>query len=425
MRLTKDGTVSTKQCVDYLVYIVVRLVISVVQALPLATCVALTRPLVWLAADALKIRRKVLEENLRHAFPEMMPAERHQLIRKNWEHLLLMVIEIAHAMRKIQETNWRRYVKLANQRALVGAMLDERPTVIVSAHFGNFEISGQIVGLFGFKSFTVARPLDNPYLDRMVNQFRSSNGQHVLAKQGSAGELDELLEEGGILTVLGDQSAGPKGCWIDFFNRPASTHKAISLFVLAHDAQLVVVYSRRLGEALQLEIGTEAVLDPRDSSDASSGVREVTTWYTQRLEDVIRRDPEQYWWIHRRWERQSAQTPPFRSVEGRLMPDWIQIATTADCPPGASIEVVASERVIAVYNVDGEYFALDGVCPHQGGPLGKGALTENVVTCPWHGWQFDVRDGHCEHSPSVTQPRIELRVEGDAILAHLEMTHDA
>ena len=106
------------------------------------------------------------------------------------------------------------------------------------------------------------------------------------------------------------------------------------------------------------------------------------------------------------------------------MSDWIRIAATEDCPPGESLEVVAAERVIALYNVEGAYFALDGVCPHQGGPLGKGKLEEIVVTCPWHGWQFDVRDGQCQHSPSVVQPCVEIRVEGDAILAKVGMTVD-
>ena len=65
-------------------------------------------------------------------------------------------------------------------------------------------------------------------------------------------------------------------------------------------------------------------------------------------------------------------------------------------PPGNSQEVVADGRVFAVYNVDGQVHILDGICPHAGGPLGKGTMRGNVVTCPWHGWQFDVTTGqHC------------------------------
>ena len=95
---------------------------------------------------------------------------------------------------------------------------------------------------------------------------------------------------------------------------------------------------------------------------------------------------------------------------------WVRIASVEDCPPGTALEVVAHERVVALYNVEGVFHAIDGVCPHQGGPLGKGALGGCIVTCPWHGWQFDVRDGSHQLSPSIVQPRVEVRVEGDEVL---------
>ncbi|MBX3415269.1 MAG: Rieske 2Fe-2S domain-containing protein [Pirellulales bacterium] len=101
------------------------------------------------------------------------------------------------------------------------------------------------------------------------------------------------------------------------------------------------------------------------------------------------------------------------------MAEWVKVANTSDCPPGACLEVVAGDRVCALFNVAGEYHALDGVCPHQGGPLGKGCLTGTIVTCPWHGWQFDVRTGQHQLSPSLRQPVFPVRVEGEAILVEV------
>jgi nitrite reductase/ring-hydroxylating ferredoxin subunit len=96
--------------------------------------------------------------------------------------------------------------------------------------------------------------------------------------------------------------------------------------------------------------------------------------------------------------------------------DRILLAHVDECPPGTCLEVVAAGRVIALYNVDGQFFALDGVCPHQGGPLGKGTLSGHIVTCPWHGWQFDVRSGENCITPAVCQARIPVQVEGDQVL---------
>jgi len=98
------------------------------------------------------------------------------------------------------------------------------------------------------------------------------------------------------------------------------------------------------------------------------------------------------------------------------MSDWIVIAKQHDCPPGGSLELVVEERIVALYNVAGEMFALDGVCPHNGGPLGKGTVDGSIVTCPWHGWQFDVRSGQCQLSETVCQPSFEVKVEGDDVL---------
>ncbi len=104
------------------------------------------------------------------------------------------------------------------------------------------------------------------------------------------------------------------------------------------------------------------------------------------------------------------------------MSDWIPIARVSECPPGTALERVAGDRIVALYNVEGKFYALDGVCPHQGGPLGKGNLSAGVVTCPWHGWQFDVTSGCHQLNPRIVQPRFAVRVEGEAILVNLRQS---
>ncbi len=102
------------------------------------------------------------------------------------------------------------------------------------------------------------------------------------------------------------------------------------------------------------------------------------------------------------------------------MPRWIEIAKSADCPPGSSKELVAEDTMIALFNVDGQFYALDGVCPHQGGPLGQGCVTNDIVTCPWHGWQFDVRSGEHQLNRNLRQPTFEVRVDDGAIFVNLD-----
>ncbi|WP_145368483.1 Rieske (2Fe-2S) protein [Maioricimonas rarisocia] len=106
------------------------------------------------------------------------------------------------------------------------------------------------------------------------------------------------------------------------------------------------------------------------------------------------------------------------------MPTRHPVASISDIPPGSSREVVAGDRVLAIFNVSGEFHALDGICPHAGGPLGDGTLSGGVVTCPWHGWQFDVTTGqHCL-SPGICQTRYPVSVEGDQVVVELPDGND-
>ena len=104
------------------------------------------------------------------------------------------------------------------------------------------------------------------------------------------------------------------------------------------------------------------------------------------------------------------------------MADWIDIAGESECPPGTSIERVAANAMVALANVDGHLYAIDGLCPHQGGPLGTGALCGKVLTCPWHGWQFDVATGQHRYSANVRQQSYDVKVENGRVFVRKDNT---
>jgi nitrite reductase/ring-hydroxylating ferredoxin subunit len=101
------------------------------------------------------------------------------------------------------------------------------------------------------------------------------------------------------------------------------------------------------------------------------------------------------------------------------MSEWFQVAQVSDCPPQSAMELVVEDHLIAIYNVEGTFYALDGVCPHQGGPLGKGRLEGCTVKCPWHGWQFDIPSGAYLLSDRIRQTRYDVCVEGDIVLIRI------
>jgi KDO2-lipid IV(A) lauroyltransferase len=298
--------VSFKVVFDGAVYVAVRAVIAVVQALPLSTCERLAYRSAFLLYDVLRLRRGVIDDNLRLAYPHLSQAARRGIALGMWRHLLLMVAEVAQAPRKIHVTNWREHSYFPQVQLLVRLLLAERPLVALSGHFGNFEMAGYMLGLFGFPSHSIARPLDNPLLDRFITRFRGRTGQRMLPKDGSGVEIAQVLRHNGIVGLLGDQAAGRKGCWVRFFGRAASTHKAVAVLSLGSGAPMLVSYARRLDRPLRYEMGVEGVADPAEPGFAYGSVPLLAQWYTDRLEGIINRSPEQYWWVHRRWKG----TPP-------------------------------------------------------------------------------------------------------------------
>jgi nitrite reductase (NADH) small subunit len=101
------------------------------------------------------------------------------------------------------------------------------------------------------------------------------------------------------------------------------------------------------------------------------------------------------------------------------MAEWHRLAAVGDVTPGSAREFTAGERVIALFNVDGTLYALDGICPHAGGPLGEGSLQGSVVTCPWHGWQFDVTTARNCLNPRIEHASFAVKVEGNDVYVEL------
>jgi KDO2-lipid IV(A) lauroyltransferase len=293
--------------IDWIVYAVVRFAVCVMQALSPAAAVRFARTLAWLAYHVDRRHRQVADDNLRHAFPELNARQRDERVRAVYCHFCGLLLDIVQLPRAMNVWTWRRHLHLVGGRAVVEGLLSGKPLLLVTAHFGNWEMGGYALGLLGFQTYAIARRLDNPYLDDFFRRrFRERTRQQILDKNEDYDRIQAVLAGGGALGTLADQDAGSKGQFVDFFGRPASTHKAVALLALEYDAVLVVIatpkVSERLGyccEAVDAFAAQEYVARP-------DAVRAITERFTRALEGAIRRHPEQYFWLHRRWKHQPA-----------------------------------------------------------------------------------------------------------------------
>jgi Kdo2-lipid IVA lauroyltransferase/acyltransferase len=289
--------------VDYLVYLTVRALVCVLQGLSPEAARGCARFLAWLAYTIDKRHRLVALENLEKAYPgHYTAAELDDLVRRVYRHFCTLVIEIVQIPRKLHVNNWKDHIVLDDGHRIVDCLLSGRPLLIVTGHFGNWELAGYALGMFGFTTHAIARPLDNVYLDNFLRGFREKTGQKMLAKRGDFEQMEKLLQNGGVLATLADQDAGQRGLFVDFFGRPASTHKAVALLALEHNVPMVVVGAPRIGT--RHHIYPADAIFPEDYGRSADAVHAITQRFTSDLEALIRKAPEQYFWLHRRWKHQ-------------------------------------------------------------------------------------------------------------------------
>lgn len=253
-------------------------------------------------------RYRVAAENLRLSVGrDWSQAQIDHTIRRMWVHLFRLIGDILIMSRKLHLRDMANAIVFRNHVPVVRAFCSGRPVMLLSGHFGNWELAIAVFGMFGFRMGVVGRALDNPYLDRWVRRFRAHTGHKPVVKKGGYDDITELLRRRGAVAFLADQDAGPNGAFVDFFGRPASTHKSLALLALEYDALICVGYAgRRWGDWHpngwpRYELGCEDVIDPRDFTGPGA-VLDITQRFTTALERTIARFPEQYFWVHRRWK---------------------------------------------------------------------------------------------------------------------------
>ncbi len=292
-------------------YFFFRMIICLLQIQSPRRNVRVAESLAWFVFYVLPkklTRYHSAKQNIRTAFGNKYSnSEVDELILGMWRHLFRMVAEIAQISRKLTINNFRQILSFRTRSGAVRALCSKRPVILLSGHFGNWEMSISVFGHFGFPMSVVARPLDNPYLDEWFERFRRHTGHSMIAKRGAFAKMAGVLEQGGSIAVLCDQDAGARGTFVDFFGHPASTFPTIARLAIEYDANIVVGYSCRQPDDFQnrhwvhYELGCEEVVDPRDFH-GDGRVHEITQQFTNALESAVRRSPEQYFWVHRRWK---------------------------------------------------------------------------------------------------------------------------
>ena len=243
-------------------------------------------------------------DNLRASFPEKSEQWVWETGRRSFEHIAMLAIDVLLTPRLVKRYNWRNYSQYKNVERTKWLMQEGRGLLIVGGHYSNFEIVGYLMGLFGFNVYSIARPLDNKFINKHLYEVRRRMGQKIIDKKGAAELMGKTASSGATLCFIADQDAGKKGIFVDFFGRKASTYKSIGLIAATNNIPIVVGYSRRIGNRFYFEIGVNRIIFPEEWIGLDDPLEWITAEYTKAIENFVREDPSQYWWLHRRWKHQ-------------------------------------------------------------------------------------------------------------------------
>ena len=277
------------------------------SAVALALPEAAVAPLAGRLIDRLlPIRRGVIVENLRRVFGASVgAAELRRLTQEHYAHLWQLCDELLR-FRWLSAKRKAALVRVENVEALVAALARDKGVLVLTGHFGNWEVAtvaglGQFPQMRGRFHF-LRRPIKPDWLDRFVAwRFRRA-GFGVLSKRGSLDEILDLLAAGHVVVFPFDQHAGPPdGIAVEFFGHPAWTFKSLAILALATGAPVLPAASWREPDGKHV-LRFEEPIAPVERDNPGEEIRSTTRAYNAALERLVLRHPAQWYWVHRRWK---------------------------------------------------------------------------------------------------------------------------
>jgi KDO2-lipid IV(A) lauroyltransferase len=283
-------------------YLLARVALALFRHLPLSAAraigVALSGPLWWLLAQP----RRACLRNIRSSFPEWDEAKVHAVGREVYRHLGRCLGEALGLSRLTREWVEENVQFVGEDAAVDRALASGRGVVMVVSHFGNWELHGASWALKGRPVAAVAFEQSNRKVDALVRENREASGMRVVytGHKGTVALLDHL-REGKIVAILADQNAGKDGLRLPFFKRDCSVAKAPAVLARKTGAALIPAFLVREKDGTFTN-HTLPEIPIVKTDDVAADIEAVTRAWLQVQEDFIRRYPEQYFWVHRRWK---------------------------------------------------------------------------------------------------------------------------
>lgn len=302
---------SRSQFWDAVGYGALRAAIGLLAALPLTLAMRFAELVALLVYLVDRPHRRIGMRNLAIAFPDAPLARRRQILRGSYLNLGRMGAELAH-LPKLSAADLRDMVRFEDEAWWEEAVTWERSTgvLILSGHFGNWELLVYAHGMRGYPVHMVHRAMANARVDRWLNELRGRAGTRMIRKsQGAEGVLRALHDHGLLVLPIDQNSTRGLGVFVDFFGVPASTNAGLARIALRADTPIIPAFIVREGRSARHRVHVLPILEIERTGDPVEDVRRNTARFTAVFEEMVRRHPEHWLWMHKRWKTRPTGAP--------------------------------------------------------------------------------------------------------------------
>jgi KDO2-lipid IV(A) lauroyltransferase len=287
---------------NYLEFIVFKFFVLLARLLPFKIVQRLGKLFGIFMFNFIPYRKKVALENLKKSFPEKSDEEIRRILKLAYVNLGITFFEFM-GFANLKISDFDGFVKLENFDVVVEALKKGKGLILMSGHFGNWELGAIATGIkIGKPLNVIVKKQRNKFVDREINKWRCWFGNKVISMEKAFRESLRILSEGGIVALLADQSAPKEGLYVNFLGRPASTFTGPAIMSIRTGAPIVVGFAIR-----EENYGYRIVFEKIDftpSENEDENIIKLTQLHTSMLEKYIRLYPDHWLWFHRRWKHQ-------------------------------------------------------------------------------------------------------------------------
>jgi KDO2-lipid IV(A) lauroyltransferase len=293
--------------------LLVRALAAVVRVLPMRTVRSMGHAVGRLAYRVDRFHRRIAIDNMAHAFPSRSRAELETITRATFAHFGAVLLELLK-FGSLSTAEMTRLVDVEGAERVNQAYQHGRGVLLFTGHFGYWEVQGLMQPLHARPVSVLARPLDNPRLHDRLERIRQRTGNSVIYRQRAIRKvLRELAANHGVAMLIDQHLHTPDAVYVDFFRRPAATTNALAALAVRTGAPVIPAFALPITGGRYRLVYEHPVEPPRD--DTPEAIREFTQRCTDVLEMYVRRHPELWLWMHRRWRERPR--PPVDAVTVR------------------------------------------------------------------------------------------------------------